>query len=163
VYSIESSRYRVMLTDWDSDSTEESRARGVDLAVPGVAFLAYRIQSTLLASGGPKAFSAAKEATAPFAYVIGATVREDQSRSLSGSQPDLAAWRNGGMQHGLPEPTGKGHLETLQVGESGWDEFFKESPADQTQNVVAEMNAFNAPGGANSKTAVSYYFTGIPR
>lgn len=163
VYSLESSRYRVMLTDWDSDVTEESRAKGVDPAVPGVAFLAYRMQSTLLASGGPKALNRASEATAPFAYVIGATVREDQSRSLSGSQPDLPAWRNGGIQHALPEPSGKGYLDTLQVGEWGWSLFPKETPADQTQNVVVEMNAFNAPGGPNAKTAVSYYFSGIAR
>lgn len=168
VYSIESSRYRVSLTDWDSDITEESRAQGVDLAVPGVAFLAYRVSSTLLLSGGAKAANRASEATAPFAYVIGPTVRERSSLSLSqvprdSAQADLPACRNGGIQDGFADPVGKDQLETLQPGETGWNGFCKEVPTEQSPNVVVELNAFNAPGGPNAKTAVSLYFTGIPR
>ena len=30
-------------------------------------------------------------------------------------------------------------------------------------NLVAELNAYNAPGGPNAKTAVAFYFTGTPR
>ncbi len=168
VYSIESSRYRVSLTDWDSDITEESRAQGVDLTVPGVAFLAYRVSSTLLVSGGAKAANRASEATAPFAYVIGPTVRESSSLSLSqvpreSAQADLPACRNGGIQDGFADPIGKDRLETLQPGETGWNGFCKEVPTDQSPNVVVELNAYNAPGGPNAKTAVSFYFTGLPR
>ena len=164
VYSLESSRFRVVVTDWDSDITEESKAQGVDPTVAGVAFLAWRSRSTLLSSGSPGAADRANEATPPFAYVVGAATREDQSRSLLGFQPDLPACRNGGLvKDAFPPPTGKGSLEHLQVGESGWSWYCKEAPSDQTQNLVAELNAWNAPGGPNAKTAVTFYFTGTPR
>ena len=164
VYSLESSRYRVALTDWDPDVTEESKAQGVDPSVPGVAFLEWRTSSTLLASGGARAANRANEANVPFAYVVTAGTREDSSRSLSGFQPDLAACRNGGLvKDAFPPPAGKGFLDHLEVGESGWSQLCKEAPADQVQNVVVELNAFNAPGGPNAKTAVTYYFTGTPR
>lgn len=164
VYSLESSRFRVVLTDWDPDVTEESKAQGVDPTVPGVAFLVWRSRSTLLANGTAGAADRANEANPPFAYVVGPTTREDSSRSLSGFQPDLVACRNGGLiRDGFPAPTGKGSLEHLQVGESGWNSYCKEAPADQTLNLVAELNAWNAPGGPNAKTAVTFYFTGTPR
>ena len=132
--------------------------------MPGVAFLAWRTRSTLLSSGGPGAADRANEANVPFAYVVGPTTREDSSRSLSGFQPDLPACRNGGLvKDGFPPPTGKANLEHLQVGESGWTGLCKEAPADQILNLVAELNAWNAPGGPNAKTAVTYYFTGTPR
>lgn len=164
VYSLESSRYRVTLTDWDPDVTQESMAQGVDPSVPGVAFLEWRTSSTLLASGGERAANRANEANVPFGYVVTTASREDSSRSLSGFQPDLVACRNGGLvKDGFPPPSGKGYLDHLEVGESGWSQFCKEAPADQVQNVVVELNAFKAPGGPNAKTAVSYYFTGTPR
>ena len=122
------------------------------------------MSSTLLASGGPRAANRANEATAPFAYIVGPTTREDSSHSLLGTQPDLVACRNGAvLKDGFPPPAGKGYLEMLQVGESGWSSLCKEVPTDQAANVVVELNAFNAPGGPNAKTAVSYYFTGTPR
>ena len=165
VYSLESSRYRVALTDWDPDVTEESKAQGVDPSVPGVAFLEWRTSSTLLASGGARAANRANEANVPLAFVVTAGTRENSSRSLVGFQPDLVACRNGGLvKDGFPPPSGKGNLDHLEVGESGWSQFCKEAPADQVQNVVVELlNAFNAPGGPNAKTAVTYYFTGTPR
>ena len=164
VYSLESSRYRVALTDWDPDVTEESKAQGVDPSVPGVAFLEWRTSSTLLVSGGARAANRANEVSVPFAYVVTVGTREDSSRSLSGFQPDLVACRNGGLvKDGFPPPSGKGHLDRLEVGESGWAQLCKEAPADQVQNVIVELNAFKAPGGPNAKTAVSYYFSGTPR
>ena len=168
VYSLESSRFRVSLTDWDSDITEESKAQGIDLPVPGVAFLSYRVQSTLLASGSPTALNRASDSTAPFAYVVGPVVRENQRLSLA-SVPretaiaDMPACRDGRIKNAFGTATGKPYLEKLQLGESGWNEFCKEVPTDQSPNVVAELNGWTAAGGPNAKTAVSYYFTGIPR
>ena len=164
VYSLESSKFRVELTDWDSDVTEESKAQGVDPTVPGIAFLVWRSRSTLLSSGTARAADRANEANPPFAYIVGPNTREDGSRSLLGFQPDLAACRNGGLiRDSFPPPSGKGSLEHLEVGESGWNSYCKEAPADQTMNLVAELNAYNAPGGPNAKTAVAFYFTGTPR
>ena len=81
-----------------------------------MAFLAYRIQSTLLASGGPTALNRASEATAPFAYIVGPGTREDSTRSLLGTQPALAACRNGGLvKDAFPAPVGKPGLDRLQV------------------------------------------------
>ena len=82
VYSLESSKFRVELTDWDSDVTEESKAQGVDPTVPGIAFLVWRSRSTLLSSGTARAADRANEANPPFAYIVGPNTREDGSRSL---------------------------------------------------------------------------------
>ena len=168
VYSLESSRYRVALTDWDSDISQESREQGVDLAVPGIAFLSYRISSTLLASGSPSALNRASEATAPFAYVVGAVVRENQRLSLSQVPQETAiadqpACRDGRIKDAFTPAVGKDRLERLAMGETGWNGFCKEVPAEESANVVVELNGWTAPGGPNAKTAVSYYFTGIKR
>ena len=168
VYSLESSRFRVALADWDSDITEESKAQGIDLPVPGVAFLSYRVNSTLLASGSPSALNRASDSTAPFAYAVGPVVRENQRLSLA-SVPretaiaDLPACRDGRIKNAFGPAAGKERLEKLQLGESGWNEFCKEVPVDQSPDVVVEFNGWTAPGGPNAKTAVSYYFTGVPR
>lgn len=168
VYSLESSRFRVALADWDSDITEESRAQGIDLPVPGVAFLSYRINSTLVASGSPTALDRASDSTAPFAYVIGPVVRENQRLSLSSVPRETAiadqpACRDGRIKNAFGPAAGKPYLDKLQLGETGWNEFCKEVPADQSPNVVVELNGWTARGGPNAKTSVSYYFTGIPR
>ena len=168
VYSLESSRFRVSLTDWDSDITEESKAQGIDLPVPGVAFLSYRVQSTLLASGSPTALNRASDSTAPFAYVVGPVARENQRLSLASVPRETAiadqpACRDGRIKNAFGPAAGKPYLEKLQLGESGSSEFCKEVPADQSPNVVVELNGWTAPGGPNAKTSVSYYFTGIPR
>lgn len=165
-YSFEGSRYRIVLTDWNPDLTPQNP----DLAVPGVAFVAWRFQSTLLASGGPGKVNRTSEASIPFAYVVTDQTREDQTIGLSdgrkpGSQPDLPACRDGRIQLGFPAPAAnlKDRLETLQVGESGYDEWCKEAPAGQSVNVVLESNSWFTQPRLEAQFAISVYFSGNPR
>ena len=169
LYQLQSSRVRVVLSQWDADVTDTSTSLGYDptpAKAPGTALLAYRAEVTLVASG-PGARNLASDSFPAFVYVIGPNVREDQARALSDrSVPGAIADQRacpGPTLFGFPATSAKKRLEALQVGESGYDDLCKEVPADQTANAVVEVNLWTKPGGPNAKTAISVYFSGTPR
>lgn len=158
-------RYRVVLTQWSPDVTEVSKSLGFDPTRPGVAFLAWRYEATMLSPG--KAGNRASDTAISFAYARNDTTRELRTttldhRAFAGSQPKL----NGPTcdvrtMTGFPTPGSlKARLETLAVGETGYDDNCLEVPATETVNVILEHHSSTSP---DKSIWLSTYFTGTPR
>ena len=151
VWSIEGSRFRMTLTDWNPAVTVPPGDYANDLTARNNVLSAYRYRVTLLQSGtGARNLAADAATTAQYAVTA-------NSRSpLRGSQPALPACK-GSFDSFPPQPDVKAAREALQVGESGVQASCEEAPLGS--NVVIE----NLDKDAANKLIAYTYFTGTPR
>ena len=151
VWSIEGSRFRMTLTDWNPAVTVPPGDYANELTARNSVLSAYRYRVTLLQSGaGARNLAADAATTAQYA------VTANSKSPLRGSQPALPAC-NGSFDSFPPQPDVKVAREALQVGESGVEASCEEAPVGS--NVVIE----NFDKDAANKLIVYTYFTGTPR
>ena len=151
VWSIEGSRFRMTLTDWNPAVAVPPGDYANELTTRNSVLSAYRYRVTLLQSGaGARNLAADAATTAQYA------ITANSKSPLRGSQTALPAC-NGSFDSFPPQPDVKVAREALRVGESGVQASCEEAPVGS--NVVIE----NLDKDAANKLLVYTYFTGTPR
>lgn len=151
VWSIEGSRFRMTLTDWNPAVLVPPGDYANQLAATNSVLSAYRYRVTLLRSG-PGARNLAADAATTTQFAVGPAVQGP----LHGNQTALPAC-NGGFEAFAPQADVKEARLSLQVGESGVAGSCEQAPAGA--NVVIE----NYDKDASNKKIAYTYFTGTPR
>ena len=151
VWSIEGSRFRMTLTEWNPAVPVPPGNYANELTARNSVLSAYRYRVTLRQSGaGARNLAADAATTAQYA------VTANSKSPLRGSQPALPAC-NGSFDLFPQQPDVKEARSALQVGESGVGASCEEAPVGS--NVVIE----NLDKDAANKLIVYTYFTGTPR
>ena len=151
VWSIEGSRFRMTLTDWNPAVTVPPGDYANDLTARNNVLSAYRYRETQLQRG-----TGARNRAADAATTAQSAVTANSRSPLRGSQPALPACK-GSFDSFPPQPDVKAAREALQVGESGVQASCEEAPLGS--NVVIE----NLDKDAANKLIAYTYFTGTPR
>ncbi len=154
VWSIEGSRFRMTLTDWNPAVTVPPGPYATDLSARNTVLSAYRYRVTLLQSG-PGARNLAADAAATTQFAVTANAQGP----LHGTQTALPACA-GGYDNSLvfgPQADTKPGRDTLQVADSGTVGSCEEAPAGA--NIVIE----NYDKDTANRVIVYTYFTGTPR